>query len=770
MRIFKNLFQLRHHQAVEESVLEELFVLERNTLVSLILLETIVLYILMPLIGNGIAFWYGLIVTITLWRFYDAYDFKSHRERHSSLMWHKKFVIKVWITAFLLSALALFVVPQLNEYYQLFVFIMLIGISIGAIKTLSGDYRTAIGYLLILLVPTSMEMLLLMRHDTYILAFLMILYFYTQTSIILHAYEKNRDLKQKEVQIDEVQTELNQQQETLELFFKQAPIGILSYDNHFNIIDCNQALLELFDQTRDNIIGMNLKLLPDDRAVTAIEKALENEVKNYVGPYRSIKGKEYWIEARLSPIYDKNNVIGGGVVLIEDKTKEHTALNELKYLASHDPLTSLCNRRGFSEFMEEMVREEKHKIHYSVLIYLDLDRFKYINDSLGHLFGDALLAEIAKRLRLIADPSVNLTRLGGDEFAIVLPFAGTTKEEARQRADTCIKKVQHCFNETFIINDIHLNVKTSIGIVLIEPAFDNIQEIVRHADISMYQAKKHGEEHVSYYNIQMDLARKKNVELQRNLVSALTNGELELYFQPIVHIKDNSVHAAEALIRWDHLEEGLLLPKDFIPLAIESDIMADLGWWVLNETCRCIAEWKKREDWCIEYVSINFNAEQLIKNNFMKTFLSTLNQYGILNSEIKLEVPESSLINNFEITRQIISELQGKGIKCAIDNFGVGYASLSYLKKLSFSVLKIDREFILEIEHNREHVTLIKSIVEIGKEFNYDIVVEGIESTSQKEIIRQIDNSLSYQGFLVSPPIPSQLFEERFMACKKTNL
>ena len=186
MKFFKNLFVLRHHQEIEESILNELFFIQRNTLISLILLETILLYILMPLIGNSIAAWYGLIVTLTLWRLYDGYDYKRNPNRHTAITWHKKLVIKIWLTALMLSALALFVVPQLDKYYQLFIFIMLVGISVGTVKNLSEDYRTAIGYLLIILVPISVEMLLLMRPDTYILTFLLILYFFTQTNIILH--------------------------------------------------------------------------------------------------------------------------------------------------------------------------------------------------------------------------------------------------------------------------------------------------------------------------------------------------------------------------------------------------------------------------------------------------------------------------------------------------------------------------------------------------------------------------------------------------------
>jgi len=722
MSIFKNLFRLRHHQTVEQSVLEELFSFERSTLISLLLLETIFLYILMPLIGNSIVAWYGIIVTLTLWRLYDAYDFQKNPHRHTPVMWHKKFVVKIWITALFLSALALFVVPQLDEYHQLFIFIMLIGISAGAVKTLSDDYRTAIGYLLILLLPLSIEMLLLMRSDTYILAFLLILYFYTQTSILLHSYEQSSDLERKKEEIYEVQEELFEKEEMLHLFFEQAPIGIFSYDQDLNIIDCNESFLTLFNFQKEEIIGKNLNKISDKRTTKVIRDSLTIGTQSYIGPYDSLKGLTFWVEAKYSPI---------------------------------------CT--GFREFMEHMVHGKKHKSHFSILFYLDLNQFKNINDSLGHTLGDKLLIEISKRLKLLTDDKNNLTRLGGDEFIIVVPFVDEELDKVKSRADEYILKIQESFSELFIVDGVRIHMKTSIGIVIIEPKFSNIEEIVRHADISMYEAKKRGHEHISYYNTQLDMERKKTFDLQHDLLSALQDDQFELFFQPIVNIKDDSLRAAEALIRWQHPQKGLLPPIDFIPLAIESGMITDIGWWVLEQVCLHISQWKKRAEWKLKYVSININAKQLIKSDFTDTFLLKLKEYGVESSDIKIEITETSLIDDFEITQEVIKELQSNGIKCAIDDFGTGYSSLSYLKKLSFSVLKIDREFIRNLLHNEENITLIRTIIEIGKQFNYNIVVEGIEEEAQKEIIKEIDDSLSYQGYLISPPIPEPEFRKKFL-------
>ncbi len=763
MSIFKNLFELRHHKVVAAHVLKELFSFERGTLITLILLETIFLYILMPLIGNGIAAWYGIIVTLTLWRLYDGYDFQKSPQRHTPVHWHKKFVVKVWMTAFLLSLLALFVIPQLDEYYQLFVFIMLLGISAGAVKTLSEDYRTAIGYLLILLVPISVEMLLLMRPDTYILSFLLILYFFTQTSIILHSYEQSNELERKKAEVFEVQEELIEKEEMLHLFFKQAPIGVFSYDKNLNIIHCNELFLALFNLQEEKIIGTNLNDILDEKVIRLIRDSLTKGIQTYIGSYDALRGSEFWVEGKYSPIYDKERTVIGGMGLIEDKTKEHMALKKLEYLALHDPLTSLSNRRGFDKYMIKMMNKKKHASYLSLLFYLDLNQFKYVNDSLGHTYGDKLLIAISKRLKRLMESGVNLSRVGGDEFIVVVPFVSKESDKAKKEAYKTIEKIEEIFAEPFVIEGIQLHIKTSIGIVIIEQNSSNIEEIVRHADISMYQAKRFGQEHISFYNNQLDLERKKIFDLQHDLVSALGSNQLELFFQPIVNIKDDSVCAAEALIRWRHPERELILPMDFIPLAIEAGVISDIGWWVLEEVCLHISQWKKNGLSKLKYVSININAKQLLKNNFVSTFLAKLKEYKLDTDDIKIEITETSLIDNFELTHEVIKELQSHGVRCAIDDFGTGYSSLSYLKKLSFSVLKIDREFIRDLVNNEENIMLMRTIIEIGKQFNYDIVIEGVEEEVQKELIKEIDDSLSYQGFLVSPPIPEPEFRQKFL-------
>jgi diguanylate cyclase (GGDEF)-like protein/PAS domain S-box-containing protein len=720
-------------------------------------------YYLYPTLSLGIVSWGAGLLFIVSLRIISVYYFKRKEKKYTTNQWYILFLVLNIVTAALISLLGAVFLFDVNDLDKIFIVASLIGLSGGAMASLYPDMRIALWYTTIILFPLIIALLSLGGETYLLLGMMSILYFFTQLVIVYNSHKQNLILARHQQEITETQEQLFKNRETLEYFYNQAPIGIFSYDLDLKITDCNEAFLNLFHIKKEDIIGMDLHLLPDQSPLETIKAALKTGIQHYVGPYISMKGLEYWIESKAFPIHDHKNRVVGGVVLIENKTKEHQAVEKLKYMASHDSLTQLCNRRGFKGYMEALVKNPKHTTHSSLLFYLDLNRFKYINDSLGHSFGDQLLKEVASRLKGLVKKENNLTRLGGDEFVIVLPFVSADMEEAKKTAESFSNTIHRAFDEAFVLEGIRLYVKTSIGIVLIEPNFTNVEEIVRHADISMYQAKKHGQDHISFYNNRLDEERKRIFSLQQDLIYALENDGFELYLQPIVNIGDNAVNAAEALIRWEHPQKGILQPIDFIPLAIELGIINEIGWWVLKKVCETIAIWKEEGIWNLDYISININAKQLIKEDFTERFFSELETYGIDSKDIKVEITETSLIDNFELTQQVIHELQERGIKCVIDDFGTGYSSLSYLKKLSFSVLKIDREFIFDLESNDANETLIRTIVAIAKQFNYKIVVEGIEKEEQREIIRKIDEHVSYQGFLISEPVPLDIFKEKFI-------
>ena len=438
-------------------------------------------------------------------------------------------------------------------------------------------------------------------------------------------------------------------------------------------------------------------------------------------------------------------------------------------MVEHDVLTGLLNRRGFTQYMDNLVKKIEHETYYSILFFLDLDEFKAINDSLGHEIGDKVLLSVSERLikALKREETVKkeatVSRLGGDEFIIVIPFISKDKSVVEAGAKIYAEVIKNLFKEPYIINNMPLHMKASIGIVMIEPNYTNTIEIIRHADLSMYQAKSTNN-HISYYDESLDKKQKELFLLQQELAYATDKNQLELFLQPIVKMKNEKLLSAELLIRWNHPSRGLLAPQEFIPLVIKAGLLSKITWWIIDKVCEQIVQWKSNEQWKLNYVSININAEQLIEKNFSNEFLSKLKTNGISTSEMVLEITERSLIDNFVNTQGVITELRNHGVKCAIDDFGIGYSSLSYLKKLSFDILKIDREFVKDLGQKPKEIALIKTILDIGRQFNYNIVIEGIDKEEQKNLLLEIDEDLEYQGYYLSKPLHVDAFTKKFLS------
>ena len=491
---------------------------------------------------------------------------------------------------------------------------------------------------------------------------------------------------------------------------------------------------------------------------------IERRAKNYVGSYGfTFQDRAVWVELRCAALIDDNNNLIGGVGILEDKTREHEAYEKLNYVSLHDSLTGLPNRRHYKDFMQKLVEDRRNQDYFSILFYMDLNHFKEINDTFGHSVGDKLLLEVANRFKSLNIENSHLSRLGGDEFTLAVTFISKSETKAIEIAKEIAYKIKELFNRVFEIEGLNLYMTSSIGIVIIEPKTDNIDTIIRHADMAMYQTKRDGQNNIKFYDHSLDLERQELTALQQDLNYAIDNGQLKLYYQPIVDIKDDKLNAVEALIRWKHPTKGMIMPDKFIPMATESGLINRVGWWVANEVCRQISIWDKKGLINFEYIAININSRQLHEIDFPKHLEECILNYKIKPSLIKLEVTETTLIDSFTKTQKIIKDLNRIGVECNIDDFGTGYSSLSYLKKLSFKVLKIDRVFVNELLINGDNLELIKSIINIGKQFNYKIIIEGIETLAQKRKILEIDSDVSYQGFLCSRAIPATEFEERFL-------
>ncbi len=748
-RLFSSIKEL---QKVDDSVVIALYTLSTRALLVVVMLAILIITALYPILDGSILVWALILMLLTGYRLYSAYIFKENPKKYAMALWYKKFIFDAILTALVFSTLGFIFIHQVDHYYQLYIVAVLVGLSLGSTVSLSADARLNIMYSAILLLPLIFTMAFL--YDTplhIILTISLILYFLAQVTNIYNMYQQKNAFNT-----------LQSEHMLLNSLFKNAPLGIFTYDKDLKVLECNEQLNKLFEYEKDEMIGMDLHRLPDKDIVKVLENAIIEGTQSYEGPYVSLKGKSFWIDAKVFSFTDLDNNILGGVGMIEDKTKEHVALTDLEYMVQHDVLTGLLNRRGFRNYMEKLVTSAKHQTHFSILFYLDLNQFKSINDSLGHQVGDNVLLAVSKRLTDLLGEDRMISRLGGDEFIIIIPHVSDDKNLVYQEAEEYSREIQDLFLEPFIIQEMHLHIKSSIGIVLMEPAYINTDEIIRYADLSMYQAKNENG-HVAYYDSSLDKQQKELFILQHDLAYAVKKNQLGLMYQPVVSIDGDIVSSAEALIRWEHPTRGFLPPQDFIPLAIKAGLLSHITWWLLDNICQHISQWKKENRWKLEYISMNVNAQQFVENDFAREFLKKLREYGLETKDIMIEITERSLIDNFDNTEDVINELRRQGVRCAIDDFGIGYSSLSYLKKLSFHTLKIDKEFIKNIETTPKEVHLISSILDIGRQFDYNIVIEGIENEQQQALLRELDPKLRYQGYHFSKAIDVEEFTERFL-------
>jgi diguanylate cyclase (GGDEF)-like protein len=757
-----NLLKLSRHKTVEDVVLDELFSLERSTLITMILLETILLYILTPLVGNIVMAWYGIIVAVSLWRFYSAYDYHRYPQRNTPLVWHEKFIVLVWSTALLLSGLALYAIPKLDAYYQLFTFIVLLGISSGAIKALSSDHRTAIGYLIIILLPLMLEMILLMRQDTLILAFLVAIYLFVQISILLHSYELSVAAHKAHMEVEKTKAALLEKQEIIQRFFAQTPDALFLYDRDMKLIDCNYAFEALFKVPTKEVLRYTIDTFPDTQWTNMVYRALGAK-KSHFGMYRTHDSQEMWLETKCLSLKDEQGGSLGGIGLIHDRTAEHVSQQELAHMALHDPMTGLSNRRGFYEYMGTLFSDRRHATHFSLFFYLDVDKFKQVNDRFGHETGDAILIAVTERLRDMAPENANITRLGGDEFCMVIPHVSKDKEEFMVKLETYTEAIRDSFAAPFVVNNHTFDMQCSTGVVSIDPNETDIDNIVAKADISMLQAKRSISNNVVLYTNDLEQGECRAYEVHHTLEDAIEEEQLEIFYQPVVHSGDNEIIGAEALVRWRHPTKGLLAPDEFLPVAVQSGQVMQVDTWMLEGVLRQIAAWKRENIFNLKYISINIDIQSLTKKSFVYSLLETMEHYNVAAKEIRLELSESSVTESLEQAKKVIQELNLRGLMCIVDDFGTGCLSLFHLKDLPFEAIKIDRVFTQDLTNRIESIFLLKTIIRMAQKFRYNIIVKGIESEIQRKIITDLASEVCHQGDLTTQPLSAEDFSNLFL-------
>jgi len=450
---------------------------------------------------------------------------------------------------------------------------------------------------------------------------------------------------------------------------------------------------------------------------------------------------------------DEISHLGRGINRMLDKINElwrglNQNIQEMERLAYFDQLTNLQNRVFFKEQLHLAIQSAEREGEHLALMYLDLDHFKDINDSLGHEAGDRLLKTVADRLQSCLRAEDAVARLGGDEFAIMLRHVGSA-----QYAYLVATKIIHCLNESIVIDGHEVFMGVSIGITLAPNDSRLADTLMKNADMAMYQAKYKGRNLLQFFTPDMNRQVADRLRLERELRQALKNGEFELYYQPQVDMHSERILGLEALVRWHHPELGLLEPDNFIPMAEESGLIIPLGKWVVESACRFIKGVHEAGFRGIT-ISINVCARELDDKNFIKDFCSQVGEAGVSPESLVVEITETGLMGNRDLAWRHIGALRDYGVKLAIDDFGTGFSSLSQLKRLPVNCLKIDQSFVRDLPENEEDRAINALIVAMARSLGYRVVVEGIETQEQLTFLRRCGCDLA-QGYYYSRPLPA---------------
>ncbi|WP_052055502.1 EAL domain-containing protein [Myxosarcina sp. GI1] len=424
---------------------------------------------------------------------------------------------------------------------------------------------------------------------------------------------------------------------------------------------------------------------------------------------------------------------------------------QLIHDALHDSLTGLPNRSLFSDHLTHALKKYRRNSNDKfAVLFLDLDRFKVINDSLGHTFGDLLLVTISQRIQAYLRESDILARLGGDEFAILIDDI-----ECISNATRLAERIQASLKLPFCLGTHEVFTSVSIGIAISDSSSDSAEKLLRNADIAMYKAKALGKTRYELFNDTLHVQVVNRLQLETDFRRALDRGEIKLYYQPIISLSDNKVKGFEALARWQHPQKGLVCPGDFIPLAEETGAIVTLGWWILQEACYQLREWQVSFNNPALTMGVNFSQKQLSQPFMTESLVQILETTGLAADSLRLEITESMLMDNTEATMKTLEQLRALGVQLDLDDFGTGYSSLSYLRSLPIDALKIDRSFVQNLDRKDKNNKIVEAIVMMAKSLGLKVIAEGIETEKQLAALRGLQ-CVYGQGYLFSCPLHHQ--------------
>jgi diguanylate cyclase (GGDEF)-like protein/PAS domain S-box-containing protein len=467
------------------------------------------------------------------------------------------------------------------------------------------------------------------------------------------------------------------------------------------------------------------------------------------------RGQVIAIEDSAAPIRDRDRAVIGGVLVFHNVSDKRNLIKELEHQAHHDALTGLPNRLLFNEHLAQALAQARRKQGRLAVLFLDLDRFKLINDTMGHNLGDLLLKIVAERIRDTLREGDTLARQGGDEFLILLPEICQEQE-----AVTVSQRILGVFAQPLMLDGNEVYMSTSIGISLYPTDGSDLETLVKQADTAMYYAKEQGRNNYQFFMAGLNIKANDRLSIENSLRKGLERGEFVLYYQPQVDLESGSIVGMEALIRWNVAERGIISPAAFIPIAEETGLIVPIGEWVLRTACAQNRAWQE-QGYPLMRMAVNISARQFREPNFIKLVAGILQEIGLDPKWLELEITESIAMENGEASVAMLNTFKELGIRISIDDFGTGFSSLNYLRRMPIDTLKIDQSFIQDISTGENGEEVVTAIIQLAKNLRLKVIAEGVETDSQCSFLKNKQCN-EMQGFLFSKAVTSEEMEKLF--------
>ena len=750
--------------AIQSAQLKHLYSNSNTALLTSTILAGILAYMQREVTPSSVMLpWLSLVIVLALVRaaLNIAYTHSPAEDYSANTAHLFRFRAGVLIAGLAWGSAGVVMFPANDPQHQLFLIFMLAGLSAGSVISYSADLFSAIIYSVSVITPILIR--LLIAGDSFSLAMSMAILLYLGFMIVnsrqnyLSLYE-NIVLRLEAIEFEQTVRVKNEWHHAI---LDGTMDGYWLVNMQGNLLEVNKTYSLMSGYSMQELLTMHISDLEvvesAEETAAHLQKIMETGEDRYESKHRRKDGSIFDVE-----ISARYRFIEGGqmVVFLQDITEQKQAVDEIEHLAFYDPLTRLPNRRLLLDHIKRALAASSRAGRDGALLFLDLDHFKTLNDTLGHAFGDMLLQQVADRLTACLrenDTIARLARLGGDEFVVMLEDLSNHPLEAVSQAEVVAEKIHSCLSRPYQLATHEYKGTVSIGVALFSDHEYSKEDLLKHADIAMYQAKKDGRNSMRFFDPQMQVVIDTRVNLERELHIALEQQQFQLHYQiQLDHL--GRALGAEALIRWMHPERGLVSPFHFIPLAEDTGLIIPIGQWVLDTACRQLNAWQQDILTRDLTISINVSAKQFHQVNFVALVKTSIQFHAVNPMLLKLELTESMLFENIEDTIDIMNALGEIGVQFALDDFGTGYSSLQYLKRLPFHQLKIDQSFIRDIVVDPSDRAIVRTIIAMAKSMDLEVIAEGVETQEQRQLLLN-KGCMNYQGYLFGRPVPIGQFE-----------